>query len=48
MDQLEFFRRVADILRGSGLRYMVVGSFASGFWGEPRATFDVDVVYRRP
>lgn len=44
MDQLEFFRRTARILNGLGLRYMVVGSFASGFWGEPRATFDVDVV----
>jgi hypothetical protein len=44
MDQLEFLRQVIGILHGSGLRYMVVGSFASGFWGEPRATFDVDVV----
>lgn len=44
MDQLEFFRYVTRILHGSGLRYMVVGSFASGFWGEPRATYDVDVV----
>jgi hypothetical protein len=44
MDQLEFFRHVIRILHGSGLRYMVVGSFASGFWGEPRATYDVDVV----
>jgi hypothetical protein len=44
MDQLEFFRYVIGILHGSGLRYMVVGSFASGFWGEPRATYDVDVV----
>jgi hypothetical protein len=44
MDQLEFFRHVIRILHASGLRYMVVGSFASGFWGEPRATYDVDVV----
>jgi hypothetical protein len=44
MDQLEFFRHVIGILNNSGLRYMVVGSYASGFWGEPRATFDVDVV----
>ncbi len=44
MDQLEFFRYVIRILHGSGLRYMVVGSFASGFWGEPCATYDVDVV----
>lgn len=44
MDQLEYFRYVIGILHGSGLRYMVVGSFASSFWGEPRATYDVDVV----
>lgn len=44
MDQLEFFRHIIRILHGSGMRYMVVGSFASGFWGEPRATYDVDVV----
>jgi hypothetical protein len=44
VDQLEFFKKVVDILHTSGLRYMVVGSFASGFWGEPRATYDVDVV----
>ncbi len=44
MDQLEFFRSVVRILHGSGLRYMVFGSFASGFWGEPRATYDVDIV----
>jgi hypothetical protein len=44
MDQLEFLRLVVSILHGSELRYMVVGSFASGFWGEPRATYDVDVV----
>ena len=44
MDQLEFLRQAVGILRASGLRYMVVGSYASGFWGEPRATFDVDVV----
>lgn len=44
MDQLEFFHRVIHILHESRLAYMVVGSFASGFWGEPRATYDVDVV----
>ena len=44
MEQLEFFRKVIGILNPSGLHYMVVGSFASGFWGEPRSTFDMDVV----
>ena len=41
MDQLEFFHKVIRILGATGLRYMVVGSYASGFWGEPRATLDV-------
>ena len=31
MDQLEFFRYVIHILHGSGLRYMVVGSFGKTF-----------------
>lgn len=44
MDQLEFFRQIIRTLQTSGMRYMVVGSFASGFWGEPRATYDVDVL----
>jgi predicted nucleotidyltransferase len=44
MGQLDFLQFVIGLLRDSGLRYMVVGSFASGFWGEPRATYDIDLV----
>jgi hypothetical protein len=44
MDQLEFLKIVADKLERAGLRFMVVGSYASGYWGEPRSTYDLDVV----
>lgn len=35
---------VAGALEGAGIPYMVVGSLASTFHGEPRATQDVDIV----
>ncbi len=44
MDQLEFLKIVADKLERAGLRFMVVGSYASGYWGEPRSTYDLDVL----
>jgi len=44
MGQLEFLKLVVEILEQAGFRYMVVGSYASGYWGEPRTTYDVDIV----
>lgn len=44
MDQLEFLKVVTQKLEQAGLRFMVVGSYASGYWGEPRSTYDLDVV----
>ncbi len=44
MGQLEFLKLVVRILEQANLRYMLVGSYASGFWGEPRTTYDVDIV----
>lgn len=44
MDQLDLLRLVAETLERLGIRYAVVGSFASGAWGEPRMTHDIDVV----
>lgn len=44
MDQLEFLKVVATKLEEANLRFMVVGSYASGYWGEPRSTYDLDVV----
>jgi hypothetical protein len=36
--------RVSDILERMGLRYAIGGSLASGAWGEPRSTHDVDLL----
>jgi len=36
--------RSIDALSAAGLEYVLVGSFASNFWGAPRATQDVDLV----
>jgi hypothetical protein len=36
--------RVADVLEGCGLRYLIGGSVASSLSGEPRSTMDVDIV----
>jgi hypothetical protein len=44
MDQSEFFRLVVDALEELQIPYMVVGSFASGAYGEPRMTQDIDIV----
>src|SRR5690606_1796744 len=40
----EGLRRVVDTLLASGIRYMVCGSLASSRHGEPRSTYDFDVV----
>lgn len=37
-------RTIVDILDAVGIRYMVVGSFASSAHGEPRSTRDLDLV----
>lgn len=44
MGQLEFLKLIVHLLDQADFRYMIVGSFASGYWGEPRTTYDVDVV----
>jgi hypothetical protein len=38
------FLQVIDALDAVGIPYMVVGSFASTFWGRPRTTHDADLV----
>jgi len=48
MDQAELLRRVIEILEQLDLTYMVVGSVASGAYGEPRLTRDIDIVVRLP
>lgn len=38
--------RLTGILEGVGIDFMVTGSFASTFYGEPRSTQDLNVVVR--
>jgi len=40
--------RVFDALEALEIPYMVVGSFASTFWGRPRTTHDADLVVEIP
>lgn len=40
----DFLLRVTRLLEEAGIEYMVTGSIASAFYGEPRATRDIDVV----
>lgn len=44
MSQVELLRAVVALLDEAGIPYMVVGSYASAFHGEPRMTQDIDVV----
>lgn len=44
MKQLDILRRVVTALESLGVDYAVVGSFASGAWGEPRMTQDIDIL----
>lgn len=40
--------QVFDVLEALEIPYMVVGSFASTFWGRPRTTHDADLVVQIP
>lgn len=40
--------QVLDALEALDIPYMVVGSFASTFWGRPRTTHDADLVVQIP
>ena len=44
MEQAELLRRVVEVLEEQGITYLLVGSLASGVYGEPRLTHDIDVV----
>jgi len=44
MDQLELLKKAVRVLESLGIPYMVVGSYGSGAWGEPRFTRDIDIV----
>jgi hypothetical protein len=42
--QAELLAAIADRLEAAGIEYMVVGSVAGSFHGEPRTTIDIDIV----
>lgn len=44
MEQTDLLKYAVDALERLGIRYAIVGSFASGVWGESRFTQDVDVL----
>jgi predicted nucleotidyltransferase len=44
MDEPDLLKHVVGVLDSLGIAYMVVGSYASGAWGEPRFTYDIDLV----
>lgn len=48
MDPSELLRLVAGILERLNLRYLVTGSTATIFFGEPRFTNDIDIVLDLP
>ena len=44
MTQAELLRYLVEVLEGVGVPYMVGGSHAAMYYGEPRLTRDVDIV----
>ena len=44
MSQQELLIRVIDVLKQSGVDYMLTGSLVSSLQGDPRATHDIDLV----
>ncbi|MEZ6136565.1 MAG: hypothetical protein R3C53_16845 [Pirellulaceae bacterium] len=44
MSQIELLRLVVSVLNNLQIPYMLVGSYASSFYGEPRSTHDIDMV----
>ena len=44
MSLAAFLGRVVQVLRGADVPFMLTGSLAGAFYGQPRATQDVDVV----
>jgi hypothetical protein len=44
VDQSDLLKYAAEQLQRLGIQYAVVGSFASGVWGESRFTQDIDII----
>lgn len=43
-DQLDVLKLIAARLDGLGIQYMLTGSVAAGWYGQPRTTRDIDLV----
>jgi hypothetical protein len=46
--QIELLHYVIEVLEQQQIAYAIVGSLASGTWGEPRMTRDIDIVIQLP
>ena len=44
MSQAELLTRVVTVLQRQGVAHMLTGSHASGCYGDPRMTHDIDLV----
>lgn len=44
MSQLELLRETITLLEKENIDYMLVGSFVSSLYGEPRSTQDIDII----
>ncbi|HWE94836.1 MAG TPA: hypothetical protein VG269_12800 [Tepidisphaeraceae bacterium] len=44
MEQTDLLRFTIEVLERLGITYMIVGSYASGAYGEPRLTQEIDIV----
>jgi hypothetical protein len=44
MDQAELLEKIVGTLDALGISYMIVGSYGSSAWGEPRFTRDIDIL----
>ena len=44
MTQIQLIKLIAEIFDQLKINYMLVGSFASSYYGEPRFTRDIDIV----
>ncbi len=44
MEQPDVLRYAVGVLEQLEIPYLVVGSFATSIWGEPRMTLDIDIV----
>lgn len=44
MEQYDLLKHLVNVFESLGIRYLVTGSIASIFYGEPRFTNDIDIV----